>query len=182
MEVRYPRGRGQRRGDRGLERSALRGLDQVPRAWSRTDLREHGENAIRLTPPAVGDRVLDIGCGLGDTTTRLAELVGEDGSAHGVDVAERMIETAIEEAREQRSAERHLRGPGRGDGALRPGVRLRLRAVRHDVLREPRRGASQRPPGARARRRPEHGGLAPQARQRRDAPGRARGCRVPRGA
>ncbi len=63
-------------------------------------LREHGENALRLTPPSVGDRVLDIGCGLGDTTTRLAELVGESGSAHGVDVAPRMIETASEEARE----------------------------------------------------------------------------------
>ena len=64
-------------------------------------IREHGENAIRLMPPAVGDRVLDIGCGLGDTTTRLAELVGENGSAHGVDVAERMIQTAIDEARER---------------------------------------------------------------------------------
>jgi SAM-dependent methyltransferase len=62
-------------------------------------LREHGENALRLTPPATGDRVLDIGCGLGDTTTRLAEMVGQGGSAHGVDVAERMIETATAEAR-----------------------------------------------------------------------------------
>jgi len=62
-------------------------------------LREHGENALRLTPPAVGDRVLDIGCGLGDTTSRLGEMVGPEGSAHGVDVAERMIQTAIEEAR-----------------------------------------------------------------------------------
>ncbi len=62
-------------------------------------LREHGENAIRLTPPSMGDRVLDIGCGLGDTTSRLAELVGKSGSAHGVDVAERMIATAIDEAR-----------------------------------------------------------------------------------
>ena len=61
-------------------------------------LRNHGENAIRLMPPREGDRVLDIGCGLGDTTTRLAEMVGAEGSAHGVDVAERMIATAIEEA------------------------------------------------------------------------------------
>ena len=44
--------------------------------------------------------MLDIGCGLGDTTVRLAELVGPAGHAHGVDVAERMIETAIEEAAE----------------------------------------------------------------------------------
>ncbi len=42
-------------------------------------LRQHGENAIRLRPPAEGDRVLDIGCGLGDTTARLAELVGRGG-------------------------------------------------------------------------------------------------------
>ena len=60
-------------------------------------LAEHGEAAMRAHPPAKGARVLDIGCGLGDTTSRLAELVGPDGSAHGVDVAERMIETAREE-------------------------------------------------------------------------------------
>jgi ubiquinone/menaquinone biosynthesis C-methylase UbiE len=63
-------------------------------------LRGHSDNAIQLLPPAQGDRVLDIGCGLGDTTTQLAEMVGEAGHAHGVDVAERMIETAIAEARE----------------------------------------------------------------------------------
>ena len=63
-------------------------------------LRAHGDSAIRMAPPAKGDRVLDIGCGLGDTTSRLAQLVGPEGHAHGVDVAERMIATAIEEARE----------------------------------------------------------------------------------
>lgn len=61
-------------------------------------LREHGESALASCPPKEGDSVLDIGCGLGDTTVRLAELVGETGHVHGVDVAERMIETAIEEA------------------------------------------------------------------------------------
>ena len=63
-------------------------------------LREHGEAAIAAHPPQQGERVLDIGCGLGDTTVRLAELVGAGGHAHGVDVAERMIETAIEETTE----------------------------------------------------------------------------------
>jgi SAM-dependent methyltransferase len=58
---------------------------------------DHGEAAIAARPPTTRDRVLDIGCGLGDTTTRLAELVGPEGSAHGVDVAERMIETAAKE-------------------------------------------------------------------------------------
>lgn len=65
-------------------------------------LRDHSESALAIAAPQVGDRVLDIGCGLGDTTLRLAELVGPGGHAHGLDVAERMIETAIEEAAEAR--------------------------------------------------------------------------------
>ena len=63
-------------------------------------LRDHGEAALAADPPRAGDRVLDIGCGLGDTTMRLAGVVGAAGHAHGVDVAERMIETAIAEAAE----------------------------------------------------------------------------------
>ena len=61
-------------------------------------IRGHGERALALEPPREGDRVLDIGCGLGDTTFRLAQLVGPTGHAHGVDVAERMITTASQEA------------------------------------------------------------------------------------
>ncbi len=63
-------------------------------------LASHGEAALAAHPPPHGARALDIGCGLGDTTLRLAELVGPEGNAHGVNVAERMIETAAEEARE----------------------------------------------------------------------------------
>jgi SAM-dependent methyltransferase len=63
-----------------------------------TGLGAHGEMALRLYPPAPGSRVLDIGCGFGDTTQRIAELVGADGEAVGVDAAERFIETAAAEA------------------------------------------------------------------------------------
>ena len=57
-------------------------------------LRPLGEAAFALHPPSPGSRCLDIGCGLGDTTFRLAELVGPEGRAHGVDVAPRMIAVA----------------------------------------------------------------------------------------
>lgn len=60
----------------------------------------HGEAALALFPPAPGDRVIDIGCGFGDTTQRIAGLVGESGEAVGVDAAPRFIETAIAETAE----------------------------------------------------------------------------------
>src|SRR3954447_730653 len=58
----------------------------------------HGEQALALHPPRPGDRALDIGCGFGDTSQRIAELVGPEGSVLGVDAAERFIETAGDEA------------------------------------------------------------------------------------
>ena len=58
----------------------------------------HGEAAMAAHPPRSGDRVLDLGCGFGDTTQRLAELVGDEGEAVGVDVSEPFIEAARQEA------------------------------------------------------------------------------------
>ena len=43
-----------------------------------TGLGAHGEEALRLFPPRTGQRVLDIGCGFGDTTQRIAGLVGAE--------------------------------------------------------------------------------------------------------
>lgn len=58
----------------------------------------HGEEAIRFSPPRPGERVLDLGCGFGETTMRLAELVGERGAALGIDVSEPFVAAAREEA------------------------------------------------------------------------------------
>jgi SAM-dependent methyltransferase len=59
-----------------------------------TGLGAHGEAALGLVPPLPGQRVLDIGCGFGDTTQRIAGLVGPEGEAVGVDAAARFIEAA----------------------------------------------------------------------------------------
>jgi ubiquinone/menaquinone biosynthesis C-methylase UbiE len=65
-----------------------------------TGLGVHGEEALRLVPPWPGERVLDVGCGFGDTTRRIADLVGPDGEALGVDAAPRFIEDARRQAAE----------------------------------------------------------------------------------
>ena len=60
----------------------------------------HGEVALAAHPPHQGDRVLDIGCGFGDTTLRLAGLTGATGEAVGVDVSEPFVDLAAREAAE----------------------------------------------------------------------------------
>ena len=57
-------------------------------------LANHGEKALELYPPPLGANVLDVGCGFGDTTERIAGLIGPEGHAHGVDVAPRFIAAA----------------------------------------------------------------------------------------
>jgi ubiquinone/menaquinone biosynthesis C-methylase UbiE len=84
-----------------------------------TGLGQHGEEALRLFPPEPGQRVLDIGCGFGDTTLRIAELVGPEGSAVGVDAAANFIETA------------------RAEGAAAPNVSFEVRDVQVDDLGGP---------------------------------------------
>src|SRR5688500_14063473 len=65
-----------------------------------TGLGAHGEAALALEPPQPGERVLDIGCGFGDTTQDVASIVGSAGEVVGIDAAERFIEAARGEAAE----------------------------------------------------------------------------------
>jgi ubiquinone/menaquinone biosynthesis C-methylase UbiE len=65
-----------------------------------TGLGIHGDACIERHPPHPGARVLDVGCGFGDTTIALARHVGAGGEAVGVDAAPRFIEIATREAKE----------------------------------------------------------------------------------
>ena len=63
-------------------------------------LHELTDEIFERFPPPAGGRCIDIGCGFGDTTLRLAELVGPEGFALGNDSSPRFIEDARSEAEE----------------------------------------------------------------------------------
>jgi SAM-dependent methyltransferase len=63
-------------------------------------LDEVTEDLFDRSAPPVGGRCIDVGCGFGETTQRLAELVGAGGSALGIDSSPRFIEDAHREAAE----------------------------------------------------------------------------------
>jgi len=62
-------------------------------------LAAHSDEAFARHPHPEGARVLDVGCGFGDSTQRIARSVGPRGAAFGVDCAENFIRTATEDAR-----------------------------------------------------------------------------------
>lgn len=63
-------------------------------------LDEITEELFSCAPPPDGGRCIDIGCGFGETTQRMAELVGPAGFVLGTDSSARFIEDARREAAE----------------------------------------------------------------------------------
>ena len=59
---------------------------------------QHSDAALNFRGYARGERVLDIGCGFGDSTQRIARMVAPGGEAIGVDCAENFIRDATNEA------------------------------------------------------------------------------------
>ncbi len=53
-----------------------------------------GLEALRVLAPRPGERVLDVGCGCGQTTLELAEWVGAAGAVTGVDISAPMLAVA----------------------------------------------------------------------------------------
>src|SRR6185369_10664041 len=53
-----------------------------------------GDAALKVAAPQPGERVIDIGCGCGDTAIDIARIVGATGSVLGIDVSQPMLEVA----------------------------------------------------------------------------------------
>jgi ubiquinone/menaquinone biosynthesis C-methylase UbiE len=83
-------------------RSSQTFSDRAGEAWVRLQDRTDaltdplGRVAIARLAPAAGERVLDVGCGCGQTLLELAERVGPTGRVHGADVSPPMFGRARE--------------------------------------------------------------------------------------
>ena len=62
-------------------------------------LTQHSEAVFPNLPVKTGDRVLDVGCGFGDTAIQLAQRVGPTGEVVGVDCCDAFLEYAENDAR-----------------------------------------------------------------------------------
>jgi SAM-dependent methyltransferase len=87
-----------------------------------------GERIIEALAPQPGERVLDVGCGNGDLTLRVAERLAPGGKAVGVDLSGPMLERARRRAEaagldgvvhfEHADAQLHRFDPGSFDGVV----------------------------------------------------------------
>lgn len=77
---------------------------EIGRRWARLQalttaiVWPFGAAAMALAAPQPGERVIDVGCGCGDTSLDLARRVGAAGQVLGVDVSQPMLEVARAQA------------------------------------------------------------------------------------
>jgi ubiquinone/menaquinone biosynthesis C-methylase UbiE len=65
-------------------------------------LGQHGTELFRSHPPTLGAQILDVGCGFGDTSVTLGNLVGPEGRVVAVDCAPNFVEAALARAKEHK--------------------------------------------------------------------------------
>lgn len=68
----------------------------------------HSDEVLRRNAYPTGARVLDVGCGFGDSTVAIARMVGPRGEAVGVDCADRFVRTAEREAEQAAAPNAHF--------------------------------------------------------------------------
>jgi len=69
-------------------------------------LKPFGQAAMEAASLKAGERVLEVGCGCGDTSLDMARRVGPDGRVHGIDISELILARA--RARAQSTAEKNI--------------------------------------------------------------------------
>lgn len=67
-------------------------------------LTQHSEAIFPTLPVRAGDRILDVGCGFGDTAIKLAKLVGPTGEVVGIDCCDAFLEYARKDAQTRGAA------------------------------------------------------------------------------
>ena len=79
-----------------------------------------GDAALKAAAPQPGERVIDVGCGCGDTAIEIAQLVGEAGAVLGVDVSEPMLDVARSSGALERHAHLAFRDADASEAELPP--------------------------------------------------------------
>ena len=97
--------------------------DRVGQTWARfqtlldRQVGPLGHDALLALAPQAGERIVDVGCGCGETTLQLAERVGPGGKVLGLDVSSPMLEVARTRTPTQWSSVVEYR---RGDAQVEP--------------------------------------------------------------
>lgn len=75
--------------------------DKAGETWARfqeqldRQIQPLGQAALRALAPQAGERILDVGCGCGQTALELSAAVGADGFVLGADISRPMLEVAV---------------------------------------------------------------------------------------